>query len=127
MPHIWHHDVLATMLLPSLEKFYLKVAVGETAVNETIIACALERYRLANGKLPDTLDLLVPQFLDRLPLDVCNGQPLIYRPLDGHDFVLYSVGWNETDDGGTTVRGKGTTPEPDSTQGDWVWPPYSGK
>jgi len=36
-------------------------------------------------------------------------------------FVLDSVGWNETDDGGEVVLQKGTTPAVDINQGDWVW------
>ena len=44
-----------------------------------------------------------------------------YRRDANGQFVLYSVGWNETDDGGVVAFKKG----PDSTenleQGDWVW------
>jgi hypothetical protein len=35
--------------------------------------------------------------------------------------VLYSVGWNETDDGGVVALTKGKPPAPDISQGDWVW------
>jgi hypothetical protein len=125
--HLLHHDILVSWLLPSLEKFYQKVALIETGNNETIIACALERYRLANGKLPDTLDQLSPKFLDRVPMDVCNGEPLIYHPGAGRNFALYSVGWNLTDDGGKTVLRSRESTETNPTEGDWVWPPYSSE
>ena len=36
-------------------------------------------------------------------------------------YVLYSIGWNEKDDGGIVVMGKGKTPGVDARQGDWVW------
>ena len=50
-----------------------------------------------------------------------GGQPLKYhRQTDGR-FVLYSVGWNETDEGGKVVLGGGTTPAVDLEKGDWVW------
>ena len=44
-----------------------------------------------------------------------TGEELTYTADDGK-FVLYSVGWNEKDDGG--VPGKTLF---DQTQGDWVW------
>ncbi len=125
--HLRRHDFFVRILLPALGKCYLKAATGETGMNEAMIACGLERYRLANGKLPATLDELVPKFLDHVPLDVCNGQPLIYHPIGDRDFVLYSVGWNGKDDGGFTVRKAGQTGGPEPTQGDWVWPQYSEK
>jgi hypothetical protein len=43
-------------------------------------------------------------------------------------FMLYSIGWNETDDGGVVVLKQGSpppmdswTPRADLDQGDWVW------
>jgi hypothetical protein len=83
-------------------------------------AIALERYRLAHGEYPETLDALAPQFIAKLPHDVINGQPLHYRREASGQFVLYSVGWNETDDGG----GVGLTEKTgsvDTRKGDWVW------
>jgi hypothetical protein len=35
-------------------------------------------------------------------------------------FVLYSIGWNEKDDGGMTPPA-GSTGRPDANAGDWVW------
>ena len=64
------------------------------------VAIALERYRLAHGEYPESLDALAPQFIAKLPHDIINGQPLHYRRTADGQFVLYSVGWNETDDGG---------------------------
>jgi hypothetical protein len=120
-----HHDLLVRMLLPSLQKYYQKVGLIETELNEALIACALERYRLANGKLPETLDQLAPKFIERVPLDVCNGEPYIYRPGSGRDFTLYSVGWNLTDDGGKTVLFPGSTAGANVAEGDWAWPSYN--
>ena len=84
------------------------------------VACALERYRLAHGEYPETLDALAPQFIEKLPHDIINGQPLHYRRTDDGKFVLYSVGWNEKDDGGTVVFTKGGSAV-DREKGDWVW------
>jgi len=107
------------MLVPALGKAAQKAAYGQTAADAGTLACAIERYRLAHGQLPDSLEKLVPQFIASLPHDIINGKPLVYRPTpDGH-FVLYSVGWNEKDDGG--VPGKAKTSETDHGDGDWVW------
>ena len=83
------------------------------------IACALERFRLARGEYPASLDVLAPQFITKLPHDIIGGQPLKYRRSDDGQFVLYSVGWNEKDDGGQvelTESGR-----VDMDKGDWVW------
>ena len=63
----------------------------------------------------------MPQFIAKLPHDVINGQPLKYRRNADGSFTLYSVGWNETDDGGTVVMTTGKTPSVDPKKGDWVW------
>jgi hypothetical protein len=42
---------------------------------------------------------LVPDYLPKVPLDIFNNQPLVYRPEPG-GAVVYSVGPNLRDDGG---------------------------
>jgi hypothetical protein len=103
----------------------VKFSSAQTKVNQAIIACALERYRLKNGKFPDSLDALKPQFIDSIPHDIINGKPLIYRHKDDGNFVLYSVGWNEKDDGGKVGKSLEDGKERlDLKTGDWVWPEY---
>ncbi len=111
------HRVIASMLLLSgLNNLPFKIARAQTVTDQAALACALERYRLAHDQFPDQLDALSPQFMTRLPNDVITGQPYKYRRTDDGQFILYSVGWNEKDDGG--VPGKTLF---DQTQGDWVW------
>jgi hypothetical protein len=110
------HQLMSMMLLPALERFPLRGAIAQTTADQAALACALERYRLANGRFPDTLDALVPQFISQLPHDVITGEPYKYRRTADRQFVLYSVGWNEKDDGG--VPGKTLF---DEKEGDWVW------
>ncbi len=95
-------------------------AVSQTTVDEVVVACALERYRLAKGALPEKLDALVPKFLALVPTDVIDGKPLRYQR-DGEHFKVWSVGWNTTDDNGViaTIRGKPWRWHED--EGDWVW------
>jgi hypothetical protein len=108
-PHTW----LAAIVTPNFAKAIRVMARNQTLVNEAFLACGLERYRLAHGQYPDSLDALVPQFAAKLPHDIIGGQPIKYhRTADGR-FVLYSVGWNGKDDSG--VAGKSVE------EGDWVW------
>ena len=113
---IIHHRIMAKMQLPAIEKFVGKATQAQTIANQAAVACALERYRLANGQFPDTLDALVPRFISQLPHDVINGEPYKYRRSADGQFVLYSVGWNEKDDGG--IPGDKLF---DENKGDWVW------
>ncbi len=110
------HQLLAAIMLPTLHKIPMRAATAQTAVDETTIACALERYRLANGQFPENLDALVPKFISALPHDVISGGPYKYHLTGNGRFVLYSVGWNEADDGG--VPGNTLF---DDKEGDWVW------
>ena len=87
-------------MLPGYSKALQVFVYNQNLADEAQIACALERYRLAHGEYPETLDALVPQFMETIPHDIIGGQPLHYRRTDDGKFLLYSVGWNETDDGG---------------------------
>ncbi len=63
-------------------------------------ALAIQRYRLAAGKLPDALPDLVPTYLDTVPRDPFDGKDLRYARLQA-GYVVYSIGENLRDDGGT--------------------------
>jgi hypothetical protein len=60
---------------------------------------AVERYRLAAGKLPDTLSDLVPVYLESVPEDPFDGNEIRYRKLET-GFVVYSICEDLSDDGG---------------------------
>jgi hypothetical protein len=70
-----------------------------THMNAARVALAVERYRLVKGELPEDLAILVPQFMESIPIDPFDGKPLKYKKLD-LGFVVYSVGADEQDDGG---------------------------
>jgi hypothetical protein len=97
-------------------------AQAQVRIDEARIACALERYRLAHGVYPGSLDALVPAYIDSIPHDIMNGQPYHYQLRPDGTYLLYSVGWNQTDDGGKVVYKKDSPTQVDYTQGDWVWP-----
>jgi type II secretory pathway pseudopilin PulG len=117
------YTIFAAVLIPNVYKASQVTARNQNLINQARVACALERYRLANGSYPDALDALAPGFIEKLPHDIINGGPLIYRKTD-NSFVLYSIGWNEKDDGGIAAKTK--EGQPDWDNGDWVWS-YSAK
>jgi hypothetical protein len=100
----------------------------QTEINLALVVCALERYRMARGHFPETLDGLAPEFLEKMPHDIINGEPLKYRLTGPGKFILYSVGWNEKDDGGAypgadapKALGFRDLAKYHSETGDWVW------
>lgn len=115
--HLTPYTYLTSIVIPNFLKATQTLARNQTMANQAFMVCALERYRLAHGKYPETLDALVPQFMEKVPHDVISGQPLIYRRIDDGKFLLYSIGWNEKDDDGTPAN-----ISTDHKQGDWVWP-----
>ena len=112
-------NVLESLMLPALGNAAKKFAYGQESVDLACVAIALERYQLAHGEYPESLDALAPPFIAKLPHDIINGQPLHYRREADGRFVLYSVGWNETDDGGRVAFKKDGSE--DREKGDWVW------
>jgi len=71
------------------------------------VALAVERFRLATGGLPDSLGQLVPAYLEAVPKDPFDGEPLRYRTL-APGFVVYSVGEDGKDDEGRDQGGSGS-------------------
>ena len=120
---LWKHHLLADILLQTIGWPMTQAAFAQTVNNQTILACALERYRQANGQFPVTLEALSPQCIATIPNDVTTGESLKYHRTEDGRFQLYSIGWNGKDDGGkVAVNPDGKTA--DINQGDWVWPQY---
>ena len=99
------HAPMAYILMPALGRSYEAEWRCRTMLGMAQTALAVERYRLANGRLPVRLVELVPAFLDRVPTDPWNnGKPLSYRVKENGEFVVYSFGRNETDQKGEEVK-----------------------
>ncbi|MBI3987851.1 MAG: hypothetical protein HY343_13080 [Lentisphaerae bacterium] len=64
----------------------------------TRVIIALHRYRIRYSEFPETLDDLVHEFLPAAPTDAFAGESLRYSPKRG---IVYSVGKNCVDDGGS--------------------------
>ncbi len=94
-----------------------------------VVGIALELYRRDHGKCPATLTDLVPHYLPAVPADRVTGNDVKYRLVDGHP-IVYSVGDDGLDDGGTLPAKDRYDHRPDAAtwgirkssdnKGDWI-------
>jgi hypothetical protein len=110
----WRSSFIASRYTNALSGLAKQPAFAQSMGDVAAVCCAVQRYRTAEGRLPEKLAGLVPKYLSRLPHDVITGEPLKYVRRGLEDYSVYSVGWDGKDDGG---RFDGRTRE-----GDWVWP-----
>lgn len=97
--------IMSGLLLPGLSKAHLRAADYTARIRVARVALAVERHRRAHGgALPESLDQLSPSLL-KLPTDPIDGQPLRFKRF-GPGYVIYSIGSDAKDDGGTEVTPK---------------------
>lgn len=101
--------------------FFKLIFRGEARLEIVIAAVALHRFRLRHGEFPESLNELVPDLLDRVPVDWMDGQILRYQRKSPDQFRLWSVGEDGVDQGGD--------PRPPKRLNNWwmngrdyVWP-----
>jgi hypothetical protein len=73
---------------------------SRTTFQLTRLAAALAVFRAERRAYPAKLDELVPSMIKKLPVDIYNAKPFLYQRL-GEGYLLYSVGENGVDDGGS--------------------------
>jgi hypothetical protein len=113
--------------LPSFERISLFFRAARAEHDAMLAMLALERWRAANGRYPDSLAALVPDLLAAMPPDRAAGV-LRYRLIDASSadplaaYILYSVGLDGGDNGGVEnpERPRSTLTEPGRT-GDYVF------
>jgi hypothetical protein len=113
-------NFIAAQIVPNYLRATRTTAYNQTMANLALIACALERYRTMHNAYPASLEVLAPRFLGTVPRDVVKGAAIHYSLQDNGLYLLYSVGWNETDDHGRAAEVNGGFPKT-LDEGDWVW------
>lgn len=118
--------IMVIGVLPKLREIFIESSEGslmiQTFVQQAATACALERFRLAQGQYPDALEALAPKYLQQVPADILAARAATLKYVRAADggFKLYSVGFSGVDDGGK--------PNPSiDPHGDILWQLSQGK
>jgi hypothetical protein len=99
-----NQPTLVRLLCPAVSKIGEACLRRQAQLRCSIATTAAERYRLSKGKWPDSLDALKEAgYLNQIPIDVYDGQPLRLKRLDD-GLVIYSIGADGQDDGGKLDR-----------------------
>lgn len=99
---------MQTMLMPAVGAARRTEYAGIVRNDLAQAALAAERFRLAHGRLPVSIDELNRHQPALDVVDRFNGETLRYVPdEDRHGYTLYSLGPNGVDDGGLDDRNAG--------------------
>ncbi len=105
----WRYHLLG-LILPRVGRLVARGDVQDCVINGTILHLAIEGFAAQNGRYPWTLDELVGDWLDEIPPDPYAPSGFVYRPVSGdphgREYLLYSVGADGRDDGGTVTDGE---------------------
>jgi len=82
--------VMIKMLAPAMGRVAELSLRSQAGVDLARTALAIERYRLATGKVPERLEGLAPQYIKAVPIDPFDGQPIRYRRTEP-GYRLYSI------------------------------------
>lgn len=91
---------LGRSIVPILSSTLDKCARDQALIRATLCSLAVRRSMLDANPMPASLQELVPKYLESVPADPFTGGPLLYR-VDDAGCVIYSVGVNGVDDGGS--------------------------
>jgi hypothetical protein len=83
--------IIAAIATPSLSAYVTRTMRYEALTRLADTAMAAAAFKAANGSYPASLEDLVPDYLDQIPVDPFDLEPLKLRSIDG-GLDLYSVG-----------------------------------
>ena len=95
------HDV-TLHLAPMSERSFRSDSMAVARNDACITALAIKRFAHRHKRLPEQLTDLVPRFLANVPVDPFDGRPLRWKKRES-ELVVYSVGEDGADDGGTKI------------------------
>jgi hypothetical protein len=94
------NDPLCAKILPIYDRAWMLSAVARTENDLLMVSFALRAYKADHGAYPANLEALSPAYLNAIPIDVFSAGPLKYK-VTGKSCILYSVGPDGKDNGGT--------------------------
>lgn len=98
--HNYYGRIFVNIFFIDYHPGYLR-SVSLNRMSQTL--AALHRYRRVNGGLPGELADMVPDFIESVPMDPFDGQPIRY---DAERGIVYSVNENGEDNGGDSSGGR---------------------
>jgi hypothetical protein len=118
---VWNkiRNPLSYQAMPAIMSGAKRIVATQTILQSLATACAVERYRMAHGRLPATLEDLVPAFLPSIPTDPLTGKPLCYKPTESSSYLIYGTGWDQTDNAGSGVTAITGLSTKTMDQADW--------
>lgn len=93
--------ILYGLLMPALDAIIERKCRVECSVAATHLVTTIMAYEKKNGKMPDKLDELVPDFITMVPMDPYDGKPFRYN---ASKRIVYSVGKDLEDSGGSSGK-----------------------
>ena len=99
------------LMNPVLDAQLERLCASRSNLAAARLVVALQLHRREHGAFPERLDALVPGELEAVPLDPFDGRPFRY---DAKRRIVYSVGKNLVDDGGSSLRLEGSASDPES-------------
>jgi len=101
---ITRRNAFISVFGPSYNKLLERSSQARTDMEALVATLAIFRYKAEKGQLPSSLEMLVDQhYLKALPQDSYSFGPHVYR-LTESGFLLYSLGADFDDDGGTPSK-----------------------
>lgn len=98
------YGLFASMLLPALDKAQSRALLQQAKLELAKTTIDLERYFIKHHSYPKTLDALVPDIVDSIPIDPMTGSIFVYKQLSNDSFEIYSAGLNGIDEEGHNMR-----------------------
>lgn len=93
----------------SINPLFEKKCNEDSLISATQALIAIKAYQNDYGDLPNSLNQLVPDYMESIPLDYFDGNQLRYSK---ENRILYSVGADGKDEGGSTGEDWKKMPDP---------------
>ncbi len=116
-------NAMLEVLIPALDRVPARVRNFRQETIALRLALASYMHRDRHGAFPETIDAIDEDLMTFNPIDAFTGEPLKYTIRDGLP-LIYSVGDNQTDDGGM-IRWAYSDPDSDGNrQRSQTWPEW---
>jgi hypothetical protein len=94
---------LTPKMMPAVSGYPDRAATGDSRHRLASLATAVTVFRVKTGALPESLDKLIPEYIEAIPTDPFDGEPLRMIGAKDGGAILYSIGPDLKDDGGQAL------------------------